>query len=71
MLDTAQRQGIIDNASLQEFEMMSGGFNLVIERAAKFRKDPTRIAGVLVADSGWDDGGRRRAISIWVPVEKR
>ncbi len=64
-------QGIIDNTSPQEIKMMSGGFNLVIERAAKSRKNPTRIAGVLVADSGWDDEDQRRAISINIPVESR
>jgi DsbC/DsbD-like thiol-disulfide interchange protein len=62
---------VIEHAGPQEFSAHYGGFDLVLQRARMSTEIPDRIAGVLVAQPGWDRSGKRRAISIDVPLEAR
>jgi len=62
---------VIEHAAPQRFSARLGGFDLMLERAHMSMEIPDRISGVLVAEPGWDRSGKRRAISVDVPLEPR
>jgi thiol:disulfide interchange protein DsbD len=65
------RSDVIEHAEPQQFSARVGGFDLTLLRAQMSAEMPDRINGVLVAVPGWDRSGKRRAISIDVPLERR
>jgi thiol:disulfide interchange protein DsbD len=62
---------IIEHADRQIFSARREGFDLILQRARMSTEVPHRISGVLVARPGWDEDGRRRAVSFDVPLETR
>jgi thiol:disulfide interchange protein DsbD len=62
---------VIENTAPQELERRTNGFDLVLRRAHMALETPPRLAGVLVAEPGWDEQGRSPALSIDVPMERR
>lgn len=63
--------GVIENVSPQEFLAVGNGFDLTVRRAVKSQKIPSRITGVLVADSPWDRNGGHTALAVDAPVYSR
>jgi DsbC/DsbD-like thiol-disulfide interchange protein len=62
---------VVENAAPQDLDRRANGFDLVLKRANMSLEAPSRLAGVLVAEPGWDEEGRMPALSIDVPMEQR
>ncbi|HYE77022.1 MAG TPA: protein-disulfide reductase DsbD domain-containing protein [bacterium] len=59
---------LIDHAAAQTLEETPAGYRLVIPRSSLAEGEPSAIAGILVADTGWDAAGKYRALQFELPV---
>jgi thiol:disulfide interchange protein DsbD len=62
---------VIEHGDIQTLAVRPRGFDLTLKRARMSLDVPERITGVLVSDTGWDERGTIRAISIDVLIDQR